>query len=453
MGPSSQQSLTWYRPTQLAAHDRDEGRAFQFFTHMVGPILSGPTNAYFWTHLVMQFSHFEPSVRHAVLSISSLYEGFSQGSRISRQLRTSRFSIVHYNAAIARAKSSANEQVILLLCILFVCIEYLRGDIDAALRHCRSGIAILNSSVCTSWVRDDLLPIFRRMSSHPLFIGAGHLALPAANCLSGFATVMDAQVAMDDLAGRVMVCKDLGSSTDKQHLAVLLDEWRAQADDLEATIPPCATFDKFTLCGLRIKHKVATISVQTPSKPSELWFDQHLDEFNSIVNMAEIAYRLKTTIMHSATRVSFTFEMGFLALMFFVVIKCRCLRVRLEALTWMVQLSAAKEGPLDVGTLFRVGIRHIEIEHGVQLDDYSNRLDELDTTQRFPSLEHERVFAAPVNHELELYCEDNGVTQYRREVHFLMRGQDGHVIDNLEYITDMKPVQTSLQVPNMRSAF
>jgi hypothetical protein len=72
----------------------------------------------------MQFSHFEPTMRHAVLSISSLYEEFARGSRITRQVCGSNFAVNHYNAAIKHVKPASDEQMILVVCVLFICIEY-----------------------------------------------------------------------------------------------------------------------------------------------------------------------------------------------------------------------------------------------------------------------------------------------------------------------------------------
>lgn len=456
----AEQSLTWYRPTQLAAHDPVEGRAFQFFSRIVGPVLSGPTDGYFWTHLVLQFSHFEPSVRHAVLSISSLYENFSNGSRISRQLRTSPFAIAHYNAAIGRIKSANNEQFILLVCILFVCIEYLQGDVEAALQHCRYGITILNSSECCSWVREHLVPIFRRLSLIPFFFDrAPFVALPSLAAFDApntahFSCVAEAQAAIDNIMSRILDYRASGSDADKQQLMAMLHHWGSRADSLEMAIPPSRASDRYSMCGMKIKHKVAYINLQTPWQPTELWFDRYLESFRSIVDMAQTAAQLKVLALQSTTSMAnFTFEMSFLPLLFFVVIKCRHLQTRLEALSLMVQLSTAKEGLFDVGTLYRVGRRHIEIEHDISLDD-DHHYEEIggpDVTDLLPP-EQKRAFAAPVNHELETYLDKDGAVRYRRQVRFLSRDQNGQVLTRIEYITDDKPRGSSLQVPNLRSA-
>ena len=192
----------------------------------------------------MQFGHFEPTVRHAILAISSLYEDFSLGSRITRQICGSSFAIGHYNLAVRRAKSAGNEQLILLLCILFVCIEYLQGDIDAAIQHVRYGILILNGSNCPPWARDHLVPVFRRLSLIPLFFdGARHMNLLPR--LVGFGTaipsdfggISDAQAAIDDLISHTMYSVVDGCSIHRRRrLSTLLDEWDSRVDKLEAEV-------------------------------------------------------------------------------------------------------------------------------------------------------------------------------------------------------------------------
>ncbi|KAM0426373.1 hypothetical protein ACHAPT_008419 [Fusarium lateritium] len=421
---------------------------------MAGPVLSGPTNSYFWTHLVMQFSHFEPAVRHAVLAISSLYEEFARGSRITRQICGSAFAIGHYNAAIRQIKASGDEQLILLLCVLFVCIEYLQGDIHATLEHCRHGIVILNNSVCPGWARQHLVPIFRRLSVIPFFLGGvKSMRLPA---LIGFDTVMpvefndiaDAQSYIDNLMLRAMGCVLDGHDDQKFTLVPLLDQWETKAKTLELTVSSIA--DKYALCGMCLKHKVATIYLEKPPNATEMWYDQHLATFRDVLNTARKASKMWETA--DIPDSSFTFEMGFLPLMFFVVIKCRSLTARVEALSCLAQLGPAKEGLFDVGTLYRVGRRLIELEHGISLKDgVKDSGGNEDTDESLPP-EEKRFFAVPVKHELEVISSQDGSIHYKRQVHFLKRDHQGQVVARQEYISDDKPSGCNVYIPLMRSA-
>ncbi|KIL85440.1 hypothetical protein FAVG1_11397 [Fusarium avenaceum] len=454
---TTEHSLTWYRPNQLAAGDQKEGRAFQFFTEMVGPVLSGPTDSYFWTHLVMQFSHFEPTMRHAVLSISSLYEEFARGSRITRQICGSTFAVRHYNSAIKQIKSASDEQTVLVLCVLFICIEYLQGDFDAALQHSRHGIMILNSSSRPDWACQYLVPIFRRLSIIPLFFGAARppVRLPS---LTGFETPLplkfndtrEAQIVIDDLMVRIMESLYDGHD-DKTALATLLDEWESKMNDLAGTLPPAAIADKYAICGLRFKHKIATIYTQKPDSLTEMWWDQHICIFQDGVKLAEEAFHLSTAPNHQRLPPpSFNFEMGWLPMLFFIVLKCRDLETRLKGLSWLGQLGPAKEGLFDVGTLYRVGRRLVELEHEISLQDTD---DPVGLANSVMPPEEKRYFYVPIKHELDVISKDDGTVTYRRQVEFLKRDAEGNVISRGEYIYDDKPRGCNIKIPPMRCSY
>ncbi|KAF5681353.1 hypothetical protein FDENT_8124 [Fusarium denticulatum] len=446
-------SLTCYRPNQLSARDQREGRAFQFFTEMVGPVLSGPTDSYFWTHLVMQFSHFEPTMRHAVLSISSLYEEFARGSRITRQICGSTYAVDNYNAAIKHVKSASDEQMILVICVLFICIEYLQGDFNAAMQHCRHGIMILNNSSRPEWMCKYLVPIFRRLSITPFFFGGGKPPTPLPQLIgfglpmpAKFSDTQEAQTAIDDLLIRIMGCLNDGND-DRVTLASLLDEWDSKMNDLEQELPPFATVDKYGICGMRFKHKMAKIYIQQPKSHTEMWWDQHIAIFRDAVKLAEQAFLLSTAPGYQRLRSSFSFEMSWLPMLFFIVLKCRDLEIRHIALSWLAQLGTAKEGLFDVGTLYRVGRRLIELEHDVSLDDTA----EMVSTVVPP--EERRYFAIPIKHELEVISEQDGTVRYRRQAKFLTKDKEGNVIGREEYIYDDKPRGCSIQIPPMRCAY
>ncbi|KAH7246672.1 hypothetical protein BKA59DRAFT_501576 [Fusarium tricinctum] len=456
-GTVAEHSLTWYRPNQLSAGDQKEGRAFQFFTEMVGPVLSGPTDSYFWTHLVMQFSHFEPTMRHAVLSISSLYEEFARGSRITRQICGSTFAVSHYNSAIKQVKSASDEQTILVLCVLFICIEYLQGDFDAALQHSRHGIMILNSSSRPDWACQYLVPIFRRLSIIPLLFGAATppVRLPP---LIGFETPLPskfddtrgAQIAIDDLMVRTMESLYDGND-DKTALATLLDEWEIKMNDLEDTLPQAATADKYAICGMRFKYKIANIYIQKASPHTEMWWDQHLSIFQDAVKLAEEAFRLSTAPEYQRlSPLSFSFEMSWLPMLFFIVLKCRDLETRLKGLSWLGQLGPAKEGLFDVGTLYRIGRRLVELEHEISLQDTH---DPVGLASAVIPPEQKRYFAIPVKHELEVIPKEDGTVSYRRQVEFLRRDAEGNVISRGEYIYDDKPRGCDIKIPPMRCSY
>jgi len=93
--------------------------------------------------------------------------------------RNDPLALIHYNKAIAclsermRSTTSDTADITLLACILFICVEMLRGDDNPAMKHVKSGmsIALSASGKCGSHtaytqlqtMRHSMLPFFNRL--------------------------------------------------------------------------------------------------------------------------------------------------------------------------------------------------------------------------------------------------------------------------------------------------
>ncbi|KAK2774922.1 C6 zinc finger domain protein [Colletotrichum kahawae] len=156
-------------------------RAMQFFFEIVGPNLPGATDPFFWTDLVMQFTRFEPAVKHSVIAISALYEDVTMkrtaeyGSLANRRLRDNSLALAHYNIAIKHLLVMENKGLVVLVCLLFICIETLQSNREAALQHSTHGTIILGTSDALSyrWVKQWVLPLFRRLNTLNFWFGEG----------------------------------------------------------------------------------------------------------------------------------------------------------------------------------------------------------------------------------------------------------------------------------------
>lgn len=97
-----------------------------------------------------QVSICEPAVRHSLLALSALHESISYpGGPEHLKDRTNAstiLAVVHYNKAIRsliRKDNQLSPDTILLCCVVFVCVELLRGNVKAALDHIQSGLKVL----------------------------------------------------------------------------------------------------------------------------------------------------------------------------------------------------------------------------------------------------------------------------------------------------------------------
>ncbi|KAI0201657.1 hypothetical protein F4808DRAFT_108320 [Astrocystis sublimbata] len=385
---STSSALSWHRPRHLFpdVNNTLERRSLEFFCEVAAPVLSGPLNPYFWTHLILQFSQMEPAVRHSVVAVGSLYEQVHRHRNASSLLPFDNgFVICHYNAAIRHLKTMKNESLVLLVCILFVCIELIRGNRDGATEHFQHGISILQRvKTILPWAEEYLSPIFQRLSLIPFFFSEVGRSQPQLLCLDEtippFSSLADAQFRLDGIICRTIKLVRCGDPYRLSHLIqkavspeliaeqalmrTLLDDWHSRLAQLASKFPSLnpTPVDR---CNMLIRHQICRVWIETPFDFYQTSYDEHLKSFMSIVDTASEVESLN----YGAKPVQFTFEMGFMPLLFFVVTRCRCLDTRLRALLLMRRLGAARENLWEIGIMFAAAKRTVEIEHGTILTD------------------------------------------------------------------------------------
>lgn len=127
-------------PSDIYSVDSMETRALEFFRLQVAPALSKHSRKNFWNIVVAQVGQQEPAVRHALSCISSLYEGLGDRSPSLLKPSQERFAITQYNMALGHLTSpKVDQNIVLLVCLLFICIETMRNNKDMAIQHCRHG--------------------------------------------------------------------------------------------------------------------------------------------------------------------------------------------------------------------------------------------------------------------------------------------------------------------------
>jgi hypothetical protein len=354
-----------------------------FFRHVAGPVLSGQCDTDFWTCLVAQFSHREPAVQHALVAISSLYEHGMQSS----------FAVRHYNAAIQKTVSSSDETLVLLMVVLFICVEFLKGDAPVAIDHCRHGILILNkASTLSTWAREYLLPIFSRLSIFPLFFGGDIVTFPLLEGLdtlisTSFSNFTDAQSSIHALMARSIRFVRFGDKyrlgvkrhssiprtlrKDQDSLIKSLDDWQSAFSEFKTAQSQSDT-DAYRFNKLEMSYLLCKIWVSVALELDEIAYDKHHDSFRLIMDMASEIITIGSSAPENPSRPKFIFEMGFLPILYFVAMKCRILKIRLVALSYMEALSVSREGLWEARTMYCVVSRLIEVEHSIELNDQSS---------------------------------------------------------------------------------
>ncbi|KAH8889004.1 hypothetical protein GQ53DRAFT_783334 [Thozetella sp. PMI_491] len=382
-------SRTILPPPSIGRSSR-EGRALDFFYRVAAPGLSIYPDEEFWTRLVPAACQQEPAVRDAAIAVSILFQARSKDQLAPPGSPTDVFAMCHYNRALASsAQKSTEAPAMLLLCILFVCIEWLRADAETAIEHCRHGVLIMNSSVMPPWAKDYIVPMFVRLSVFPYFFGSTVATFPPINGLTPdskapFSTLAEASAALDTLVAiaiRFIRSTEtykqgtLSRMTIPKHLhreqALLLqggEKWLQDFSVFKSTHPPPTNQKRFYTVAL-IEALVSKIWVAQALDRTETGYDQHSPAFEAIVGAAKEIVALAVPAESATEGLSYWNGMSYLPLLYFVVIKCRTLDIRLEAFDVMGKLACSQEGLWNRSVMLTIGRRVIELEHRISFDD------------------------------------------------------------------------------------
>lgn len=413
-----------------------EGRALEFFRVRVAPVLSKYSSTRFWSTLVSQVGQQEPAVRHALVCISSMYEGLGETSHSLLATPRERFAITQYNMSLNQLASAVtDENIVLLVCLLFICIEMLRGNKTTAIEHCRHGINICNNmpTGLLGWAKQELQPMFLRLASFPYLLGIEATEFPEpvgliSDPLATDVTAEEKSTAWNYLVNRSLRLVRVGLSYHQgslRHLSMPEDLFREQKCVYESLVlwqshyrtarithPPGPEELESHLYN-EIECIVGKIWVSCCLNADEMVYDQHTADFEEIIHLSEQMVHLRST--ESGPRPIFTFEMGFMPFIYFVVIKCRHLDMRLTALRHLSLISYEQENLFHVRVMYYICRRSIEIEHGICLDLHEAEPASTSNASLQLPPDDVRLRGADITDEREIRKDENGQeTEYRR---------------------------------------
>jgi len=136
----------------------EDFRLLNLFYEQCVPVIPGHFHSEIWSTLIPQLGNTSLAVHHAMLAVASVYDETSQAGRPLDEtaepiegtaVSTSQaLTLKHYTASLHELRQHMNQAmpsqtVILTTCVLFVCLEAMRGRSDAAMRHIESGLNIL----------------------------------------------------------------------------------------------------------------------------------------------------------------------------------------------------------------------------------------------------------------------------------------------------------------------
>lgn len=386
-------------------------------------MLGGPFEGAFWTRLVMQLATGEAAARHAVLALGLLYQDFEPEWR---DRDGGEVALRHYNQALRLVFTTKGPEpgVVLLLSVVFTCIEFLRGNVPAAINHCRHGILLAGTGRCEG----DVAALLRHLSIFPFFFdatlaegGFPLLLLEEERRGAGFVDVTCAAREMDALMGRAVRLvrsldgyrlgfeEDVRPGVLDTRVALLQDlkEWSGAFEMLRGKESEADTACRH----LEMRWLVCWIWTKIAPHREETASDKFYGEFQRIVELARAEPEQRST--------KFTFCMGTSTLLHFVVIKCRYLGLRLEALGMLKSMGSRRESIWDAASMYAIGKCIIKREHG------KAEACELEGIGDLPQ-DEDRIKDSYVEDEVFEERDEKGESMLRRRICFFV--QDGEAI-------------------------
>lgn len=394
----------------------EERRCLDRFRVLLTDKLTRPFGSHFWSSLVLQLSLSEPAVLHASIALTSAYDSFApaQTREDVAMVTPTPFLLRQYNYAIRALlanealKSAASVRVAAVSCILFICLEILRGNLDAMEVHFAAGIKLLYQLQCRSHrsattthtvlvkhhpelFDDHIIEVFARLNLQFLMLGHGpqqkETFVPsfrygrASYLPRRFSAVDEARQALNPILLSVMhLVMQVGRLTRSTHThpppssAVMLEEqkalqaavedWIASCDNsIQSAFAPVARQHRLALLMLRTYADVAIILLSTCFTVKETAYDAHLLVFKSIIQRYSDVHSTDYPLQSDTCEVDPTFmiDSGLFPPLYFTALKCRNHATRHQALAILRQY-VHMEGPWTGPMLARVAGHVVSLE-------------------------------------------------------------------------------------------
>lgn len=374
-------TLNLHRVSVDVTGNNKERRAFHFFRENSAAEFPGFFESSFWGQLVLQASHAEPSIRHAVIALGSLHETIQQGewTPLESGRPCDPFALQQCNKAIGHLNQNIgsdeyhSKEMLLMSCAIFICFESLQGNYESALRHMQCGLRIFRdwqaeakqislpapvvSPLPHQNVDGELVQMFSRLNMQPLLFPDTHLfstdfikqdGLLTIDPVPGvFTTLKEARNCLDncmnyELQSLVAAYFDRQGSEDSSDegppqdptIRHLLPQWSAafNAFRAKAGLSPKPQELQGAML-LEIQYTCAQILLSVGMPPRETAFDEHLASFESIITMATSSILASNSHGTSPRTCHVSFETGLVPPLYFTATRCRDAWIRRQALS------------------------------------------------------------------------------------------------------------------------
>ena len=380
------------------AKNSDEQRAFFYFQHRTMPAFVGWFDSSLWQKLVLQMSHAEPAVYHAVVALGATHQ---DSEKRGMPLSTENLGNTWHRFALEQAGRSfrlinarpASQdprlwEVTLLCCLLYSVSELLRGQYESAFNHLGGGLRILKqlgahkqlepARLSKPTVDQSLVEVFAHLDiQSPQFGVEGpllcmdeqdHPQLRKEGFLV-FRTLTEARQALDRLLNTVL--QFTNGSWGSSHAEIASDyemRYKTQLSlcmRVEEYAQAFNTFRKQAYLSpkeqrgadvIYLHQRTATLALQTCLLDgNEPVLDHYTPEFERILSL------VGAIMCTFPERPSVCLDMGIIPPLFLVATGCRDYKVRLKAIE-ALRAWPHREGPWDSNLCAQMSIETMKVE-------------------------------------------------------------------------------------------
>ncbi|KAI1274559.1 hypothetical protein F5Y07DRAFT_372755 [Xylaria sp. FL0933] len=407
----------------------EQETCFKWFRHRTSTKLPLPFITPFWNTLILQACTSESSIFHAILALSSAHQKESLDEDKPIEDCTTldsqqKFMLQEYGESIRSLQSHLisqdrrSLQVALTTCAIFTFLENLLGRYHTANAHLHSGLRLLAevygpvdclagemvTATSRGYVDNWIIEIFVRLHVQAALWGQGLLSLyprlpvfPITPIPAIFENANQAAQHMDRLILDILHLSERSSGPDDSavnptHGIVLNNRRQSLLRELEiwsaayhaTNVQLCEGFapvDEFYMKVLRGYYIMAVLMLSTCTWPVyEMVYDFYTAGFLELLeqliviwkaHVARPAWRINPATADMPRKISHSVgDKGWNPLLYFLAVKCRVHRIRLQAIRLLSQTSH-KEGIWDAWLAIIVAKEIMRIEEG----DYYQGLD------------------------------------------------------------------------------
>ena len=387
--------------------DEHQRRSYNYFCERAAPDIAGVFGAPFWNGLVLQLAYVHPAVRHAVVSVGAIYETLEQLSTKDQRLSKDaedhfRLSMEQSNQAIqhmTKRPEGLSVEVILVVCLLFVCQQHLLGEWGSAVKHLESGMEVwkqwracrglFQRTTSPEVIELYIMPVLARVMFQYSLLTWGdrsqssltekcrmleydYQTTATSPLPVQFYSLHEANAAFERMLHHISRSFEIQGNGNEHDLSIhtdlipqnmrLMNSWREALDVLlhrgKVVHDPNQSQ---AVAFLHIQYQMARIFLQTCLYNNETIFDEHTDSFQAIVHWCEIFINAHKKSRFVQSQRLFGFDLRIILPLLMTTWYCRQPSIRRQAVH-LLRCYDRQEGPWSSNVSADVAERIIFVE-------------------------------------------------------------------------------------------